>query len=114
MIDFRVENGDLVLNDKNEFETVRDSISQVVYITFSTFLKSWFYDVTFGIDYQNLKGNLPIADLKIKLQAILLMIPGVVGIKRFDYTYNANNRFYAFEVEYTTKNSTSEILTIGI
>lgn len=114
MIDLLIEKNDLVLSDDgNAFKTISNSIGQEVYITFSVWLKNWFYDQTFGIDYQNFspKGKQE-ADLMIKSK--LLSISGVVSVISFMSTYNQKTRFYAFEVVYKTTDSNTNTLNMEV
>jgi len=111
MLDIECENGDLVL-DANGNLILVDSIAQQVYLTFSCWLKSWFYDLTFGIDYQSFVATQAQADLLIKTK--LLAIKGVISIINFTSSLNPKTRFYSFEVVYKTTQSPKEVLSNGV
>ncbi len=110
MIDWKVENNDLVTNPDGSYVVV-DLISQAVYMTFATWLRSWFFDLDFGVDYLNLKGTLSIEQVNLKIQTMILSIDGVTGINSFVSEYEGTNRFYKFAVDYSTTQSPSNILT---
>ena len=120
MIDFKVaptsQNGtqyiDMVIGPGGGFETTQ-SIAQKVLITFATWLGDWFFDLTFGIDYPNLKGNSTIQEVDLKIQAKLLSIDGVVAITSFKSTFEGPNRVYAFTVQYITTDSQQNTLSSG-
>ena len=110
MIDFAVANGDLVLDNNNNFVTVNNDVAQEVYIEFSTWLGDWFFDTTFGIDYTKLPGNQQETDLMIKSK--LLSIPGVVSIVSFNSILNPETRFYSFSVVFTDTNGDTQEITV--
>lgn len=108
MIDIACVDGDIVL--KNGEPIIINSVAQTVYITFAVWLGDWFYNLTFGIDYTNLKKNYPIELVNSMIQAKLLSIPGVISIVKFAYEFNSQTRTYNFSVSYLTTDSPQNVL----
>lgn len=103
MIDLKVMNGDIVINDKNKFVTTMDDVAQEVYLTFTCWMGDWFFDPSFGVDYIRLKDGVYTKEqLDFKIKQKLLGIQGVVKIISFNGSLNTINRFYSFQVEYLT------------
>lgn len=89
------QTGDLYLVGGN-LATVdgRDAIAQSLLLSLRFYLGEWFLDRRIGIPYfeRVLVKNPRIPEVESILRQVILAAPGVTGLERFDFTFDAAQR----------------------
>lgn len=100
LIDIKIENGKLVLDETGDFVLVRgaERIRQQIEFLLSLWAGEWFLDTNFGTPYRTdilIKLGAQGATLDAVVGVIrgkILEVPGVTGITEFTYAFDAPNR----------------------
>ena len=80
-------------------------VAQQVRVTLKAFLGEYDFDLGFGVDWRGrVLGVKPFdpADVQDVIQAVILSVPDVTGISRFDGSFDGTTRKLSLDVALTT------------